>query len=214
MNGMKLKTVLIDFDGTISDSVPVIFNTIDLISKKYGIAVSRESIIEELRNIGIKAILKKHKISWYKLPFFLKDFRAEYRKEKPYQRIIKGIQPVILELKNLGFKLGLITSNGKANVLLFLKNNNLNVFDFIFSDIRVFGKISIIKKFLRKNSFNPQEVIYLGDEIRDIEAAKRTGIKIIAVSWGLQSRQSLAKYNPDFLIDQPEEIIEILKSFN
>jgi phosphoglycolate phosphatase-like HAD superfamily hydrolase len=50
----------------------------------------------------------------------------------------------------------------------------------------------------------------VGDETRDIEAAKKSHIKVIAVSWGFNSRQVLEKYSPDFLIDYPGELIDVI----
>lgn len=50
----------------------------------------------------------------------------------------------------------------------------------------------------------------MGDEIRDIDAAKKTGIKVIAVGWGFNSPQALAAQNPNFLIERPQELIEIM----
>jgi phosphoglycolate phosphatase-like HAD superfamily hydrolase len=65
---------------------------------------------------------------------------------------------------------------------------------------------------LRKESLNPEEVVYVGDETRDIEAAKKSQIKVIAVTWGFNSKQVLAAQNPDFLIDRPEELIKVIES--
>jgi len=59
---------------------------------------------------------------------------------------------------------------------------------------------------------NPEEVIYVGDETRDIEASQKINIKVIVVSWGFNSRTVLAEHNPDFLIHQPQELIEVMKS--
>ena len=53
----------------------------------------------------------------------------------------------------------------------------------------------------------------MGDEIRDIDAAKKTGIKVIAVGWGFNSQEALAAQNPNFLIERPQELIEIMNSW-
>lgn len=55
------------------------------------------------------------------------------------------------------------------------------------------------------------EVIYVGDETRDVEAAKKVGVKVIAVTWGINSEKILRKQNPDYLIVKPKELIEVLK---
>ena len=44
-----------------------------------------------------------------------------------------------------------------------------------------------------------------------LRPAKKVGIKIAAVSWGFTTKEGLMKHNPDFLIDVPEELLEIIK---
>ena len=53
-------------------------------------------------------------------------------------------------------------------------------------------------------------MIYIGDETRDIEAAHDAKIKIIAVTWGLNSRQILTKYKPEWLVNAPDDVITVL----
>jgi phosphoglycolate phosphatase-like HAD superfamily hydrolase len=50
-----------------------------------------------------------------------------------------------------------------------------------------------------------------GDETKDIEAARKIGIKVISVSWGYNSSQALAAEHPDFLIYRPEELLQVLE---
>lgn len=95
----------------------------------------------------------------------------------------------------------------------FLSINELDsLFDFIYSGVTIFGKTTIINNVLRQKQFKPQAVIYVGDETRDIEASKKANIKVIAVTWGFNSPEILAKQNPDFLIHQPRELLEVIKN--
>ena len=63
---------------------------------------------------------------------------------------------------------------------------------------------------MKINKLTPEEVIYVGDETRDIEASKTIPIKVIAVSWGFNSAEALAKQNPDFLIQKPSELLKVM----
>ena len=54
------------------------------------------------------------------------------------------------------------------------------------------------------------DVYFVGDEVRDIDAGKKTGIKTIAVSWGYNTKDALAKEHPDYLIDSPLELKDIV----
>ena len=117
------------------------------------------------------------------------------------------------ELKMQGYRLGIITSNDRENVTLFLEKNRLKeLFEFIYSGATIFGKSRVINRFLKQANLAPEEVIYVGDETCDIEAAKRSKIKMIAVSWGFNSKTVLAEHNPDFLIHHPHQLIQAIAS--
>ncbi|HLB58081.1 MAG TPA: HAD hydrolase-like protein, partial [Gammaproteobacteria bacterium] len=56
------------------------------------------------------------------------------------------------------------------------------------------------------------ETFYIGDETRDIQAAKKNHIYSIAVTWGFNNKKVLAAEKPDFLIDNPKELLAVLKT--
>ena len=56
-----------------------------------------------------------------------------------------------------------------------------------------------------------QDIIYVADEVRDIEAARKAGVKIICVSWGYNDKSSLEKNNPDALVDNTDQLFAVIK---
>ena len=52
-----------------------------------------------------------------------------------------------------------------------------------------------------------EECLFVGDSAADMEAGKRAGIRTCAVTWGYGSREDLARWQPDFWIDSPAELI-------
>ena len=68
-----------------------------------------------------------------------------------------------------------------------------------------------MKKIIKKERLELKEVLYVGDEIRDIHAAKNTGIHIASVAWGYNTVESLKKNKPEYLIYEPAELIDICK---
>ena len=60
--------------------------------------------------------------------------------------------------------------------------------------------------------FSKSNVYFVGDEVRDIEAGKKTRIKTIAVSWGYNTKDALARERPDYLIDSPLDLKTIVLS--
>jgi phosphoglycolate phosphatase len=126
-------------------------------------------------------------------------------------KVFKGLPGVLTKLKTLGYSLNILTSNSKQNVELFIKQNDLLIFDQVCGDVSLFGKDKAILNFIKQNSLSKDKAIYIGDEIRDVVACKKAGIEIIAVSWGFNSKAGLQKSQPDYLIDKPTNLLSLLK---
>jgi phosphoglycolate phosphatase-like HAD superfamily hydrolase len=95
----------------------------------------------------------------------------------------------------------------------FLQINQLNVFEFVCSEKNIFNKASKLNHLLKKNKLDPQNVFYIGDETRDMEAAKEVGVKTVAVTWGFNSEKALLERQPDYLIRQPRDLVALLDNF-
>ena len=93
-------------------------------------------------------------------------------------------------------------------MLAFLKNNDLaHFFDFVNAGTTLFGKSRIINRVLREHHWAAEEVIYIGDETRDISAAKKSRLTMISVGWGFSYPAILQEYQPDFLVYHPSELM-------
>jgi len=204
------KVIIFDFDGTLADTIDILLSITNRLSAEFGFKSATKEELAQLSNLTSWQILKYSGISIFKFPLLIRKLKAELRSEIPTIQLFSGIKEVLLELKKLGFQLGIITSNSRENVLASLENNNLqDTFTFIYSS-STFGKHKVIDRWLKREHINPEQVVYVGDEVRDIDAAKKTGIKIISVGWGFNSQEALAAHNPDFLIERPQELIEIM----
>lgn len=207
---MHQKTLLFDFDGTIADNLKTLFTIVNDLSDEFGYKKILDSEIEKYRNKNLQQSFKEIGISYLKLPFFTKRVREELNKEMGNIKPVEGIKEVLLELKKKKFRLGIITTNTKENIKIFLEKNNLALFDFIYSGSSIFGKAKVLGKLLKKLNLKPEDTIYIGDETRDIEAAKKSKIKITSVGWGFNSQKILQKYSPDYFVREPKDLIDIL----
>ncbi|QSJ14876.1 HAD-IA family hydrolase [Nostoc sp. UHCC 0702] len=210
---MTQKVIIFDFDGTLADTVDALVGIANRLAVEFDYVQITQEELALLRNFTSREIIKYSGISLLKIPFLLKKVKSELKNKIHEFKPIPGIREALIELQNQGYRLGIITSNSQDNVTAFLKMNELdNLFDFIYSGVTIFGKTTIINNVLRQKQLKPQSVIYVGDETRDIEASKKANIKVIAVTWGFNSPEVLAKQNPDFLIDQPSELLEVMKN--
>jgi len=212
---MTQKVIIFDFDGTIADTVDALVNIANSLAVEFSFAPITPEEFLLLKNLTSREIFKYSGIPLFKIPFLLKKVKRELKNKIPELKPIQGIPEALLELQENGSRLGIITSNSKGNVKEFLKINNLdNFFEFVHTGVTIFGKTTIINNVLKQKQIKTQEVIYVGDETRDIEASKKAQIKICSVTWGFNSEVALTKEYPDFLIHHPRELVEIVNSIS
>lgn len=204
------KTVIVfDFDGTIADTFNTILKILDGLSEEFGFKKIESNQIEKLRNRGIRELMKEQTaISMARLPFLVRRIRNELNKKLPIIAPIEGIGEALSALTGKGYKTAIISSNSKENIEKFLKDNGIHI-DFIYSGSSVFGKSRVINSFIKNEKLNRENMVYVGDEIRDIEAAHKSHIFSIAVSWGYNSEGLLMKAAPNMLIHKPAELEKI-----
>lgn len=205
--------VLFDFDGTIADSFDAVLAIANRLAANFGYPITPPETVEYLRKLGSREVLQVVQVSPFKLPFLLRRLRAELNQEITQLKPFPGIPEALADLKNQGHSLGIATSNSVENVRLFLHANHLsNHFDFLASGLTIFGKSRILRQMMRQQGISPQQVIYVGDETRDIEAAHQLKLPVIAVAWGFNSVETLKRHNPDYLAKSPRSLPAIVAS--
>jgi phosphoglycolate phosphatase-like HAD superfamily hydrolase len=209
-----IKLIIFDFDGTLADSLEIIFHIINNLASEFDYHPSSYSEIHELKKLTDCQIIKQSGIALYKIPFLVRRLRIELKQELLNIALFPGIKEAIRELNDQGYQLGIITYNSRENVRRVLENHGLHdAFDFIYNTPTIIGKHLVIRKLLKEKNLSPADVVVVGDEIRDIIGAKKAKTRAIAVSWGFDDRELLVTNQPDVIIDHPQEILPLVYSW-
>ena len=212
---MSAKVILFDFDGTIADTYEAVADITNQLSTEFGYKALDTEEQSLLKNLSSREIFKLSEISIFKLPFLVRRVRSELSKEIGELLPIEGLTQILLELKKQGYILGVVTSNIKENVDIFFKSNNLSyLFNYVYSCTSIFGKHRIINQVIREHQLNRSDVIYVGDETRDIRSARKSNVGIVAVSWGFNSEIALKEFQPDYLVNTPQELISAVNLYH
>jgi phosphoglycolate phosphatase len=133
----------------------------------------------------------------------------EYASNVDYYRDVKPLPAVLPVLEGLcgNNSLVIISSNSAQAIRKILARLQYNgcFQDILGSEFHRSKKIKIDQavatfRISRDNTY------YVGDTSGDIREGKAAGVKTIAVTWGWHSRDTLAAAQPDYLIDNPEEL--------
>ena len=208
---MIYKTLVFDFDGTIADTLGETRRIFNRIAPEYGIREVAEHELEQLRHLSLKELLDHLDIPKRRVPALIARGTGMMRGNITQLQLIEGMHAVLVELRRHVSSFGILTSNATANVDLFLRTHGLrDEFDFISSTSKLTGKSKHLKAIRKTFSLRPGEMLYIGDELRDVKASQKAGIPIAAVTWGFNSRESLAASKPDHLFHQPADFLRLL----
>jgi phosphoglycolate phosphatase len=210
---MDTKLIIFDFDGTIADTQEAVISITNRLAPEFGFSPLNEEDIAHYRHLRAREIIRQSRVSWWQIPFLMKRVKEELKKEILTIQPITGMETALEQLKQQNFQLGIITSNSQENATQFLRQHGLlHCFNFVESSFYLFGKDKVIKRLLRQKKISPEATTYVGDETRDIEAARKSGVKVVAVGWGFNAATALANCQPDALIFHPSELVCCLVS--
>lgn len=209
--GGPVSVLVFDFDGTIGDTFWQGLEILNRLSGEFGFKSLSKEELPHARDMTTRQLMRHLGIPSRKLPKIASKGVRELRSRINEIQPIPGVPDALRKLKEAGFRLGIITSNSEENVGIFLKNHDLEIFEFVRSSSRLLGKAREIRQAMKRHSFGIGDVLFVGDETRDIEACRRAGIRCVAVTWGYNSEKSLVAQNPYCVLHEPHELPELCR---
>ncbi|MBP1966906.1 phosphoglycolate phosphatase [Paenibacillus aceris] len=173
----------------------------------------REQDLALLRSLSIAERVDRLGVPALQIPKLIIAGRQLYQDNIRTLHVVPGMKEVIAKLSSQGVKSSILSSNSEANIRLFLKNNKMEgVFKEIISAKLLFGKHHSIRKVMKQWGTTASRMIYVGDELRDIEACKKLGVPIVAVTWGYDAPRLLLRGQPDYFVNTPGELLKTLQT--
>lgn len=203
-------TILFDFDGTLAETMMLIHDVFNRISGVYGYRQMPEEEIEELRHMGIHEFVAHFDIPVWKVPLIAFHARRLMHDNIHEMHPPKGLVDVLTQIHDSGrYHMDILTSNRRKNVLKFLDEHSMGWFDEVHTTRSILSKKRRVKKYIREKGIDPQSLYYVGDTSVDVESARLAGAKVVAVTWGLNTAEALARSHPDHLVDHPGQLLDI-----
>jgi phosphoglycolate phosphatase len=202
---MRYSLVIFDLDGTLADSLPWFLRHVNSIAERFSFRRVAQEDIEVLRGLGSREILRHLEVPLWKLPGIARYMRRLKAEHLASIALFPGADAMLRALADVGLRLALVSSDSEANA-----RRQLGEAAALFSDFdcgaSIFGKAAKFRRILKRAALSTEQAIAIGDEVRDIEAARAAGIACGAVTWGYAAPEALRVFGPDLVFERMEDI--------
>ncbi len=203
------KYIVFDFDGTLVDSRAAFLSLYNEMAQKQGYLPMTPDNLGQLRDMSIADRCKFLKVPMYRLPFLVAEALKKYKSIIPSLQFNEGIKELLEEFSGKEIPYALLSSNSKDNIQEFFGLQGIRIED-VYTSGKIFGKDKMLKKFLKDKKLNASEILYVGDESRDVIACKQVGVPVAWVSWGYDAFAAVEGHAPEYMINSPSELLRMI----
>jgi phosphoglycolate phosphatase len=207
---LKYRLAIFDFDGTLADTLPWMRSVFNELADEHGFRRVELHDYERFRDLHGTALLRELGLPLWKLPRVVSSMRRRMAEHTGEFSLFPGTSDVLHRLAAGGVQLAIVSSNSRENVERVLTANKAKLITHFACGVSMFGKAAKLRQLIRRSGIQPQRAIYVGDEIRDAEAAGKAGIAFGAVTWGQHRPEILCGQNPAEMFTTVQEIADKL----
>lgn len=203
---------IFDLDGTLADTIPLIHQTTRLALARFGLTASEAEITSF---IGIPlVVVGAHFLGDARKEEYMQAFYEYYQQFKGEVKAFPDLQAMLAQLRDAGAKLGVATSKRKGPAFETLETIGL----LEFFSVVVHSESGCgfkpgpgpAEHTMRELGSESHHSWFIGDSVHDIACAKAAGIRSVAVSWGVYSRDQLAEAEPEYVCETVVELHALL----
>jgi len=198
-----------DFDGTLADSADWLFGALNEVAGRFGFRTTTEDERQALRCCDNREIIRRLQVPMWRLPAIARHMRRRAAENIDSIRLFRGVPEALTALRKNGTQLSIVSSNSEENVRLILGTELAGRIAFYGCGAPLFGKTSKLRTAIRHCNVDRRRTIYIGDETRDIEAARAAGTASGAVLWGYAASDALLDLDPTIAFDHVDQLRDL-----
>lgn len=195
---------LFDFDGTLADSFPFFAETLGDVADRFGFRRFGADEVDDLRALGAREIMARAGVPMWKVPAIAAHFRARMAERINEIPLFPGAGEMLAGVRAGGATIAVVTSNAEDNVRRVLGPELARLVDHFDCGLALFGKAARIRRLIRHFGRRPDDCVFVGDELRDLDAARACGIRFVGVGWGYTRPDALAAAGADVVVNVGE----------
>ncbi|ABI77657.1 HAD-superfamily hydrolase, subfamily IA, variant 1 [Hyphomonas neptunium ATCC 15444] len=196
----KPDLIIFDFDGTLADSVSFFRALLPELSQKFRFRLPSHEEQEAMRGHPPREVMSSLGIPGWKLPMIAVYARKRARAAEAFP-LFEGTLDLLDAVMAKGIPVAVVSSNAEAVVRRALGPEISSRISAWSCGAGMFGKAKHFRDVMKRLKADPARTLAVGDEIRDIDAAREVGICCVAVSWGFAPIDALKAARPDHAFD-------------
>ena len=206
-----IRGVIFDFDGTLIDSYEAIAGSLNEVCS----AFSRPPLgLEEVRGMvghGLEQLIEKA-VGPEKVEEGVRLFRHSYATSCESQtQLLPRVKETLEELERRGYEMAIATNKPSNFARIILKSLEI---EHLFAEVLGPNDVDkpkpdpeMLELIMMRIGLGPEEVVYIGDMILDIQVARRAGVSVFALPTGSASREALLEGRPDRLLKRFSDLL-------
>jgi phosphoglycolate phosphatase len=203
------RLVVLDFDGTLADSFGWFCSVLNGVADRYRFRRVEMDEVDDLRRQGARAVVAHLRIPRWKLPLIARHMHALAARDAAQIPLFPGVPAMLAEIAAAGVPMAILSSNRADTIRRVLGPENAARIGAYACGASIFGKARRLRTLLAREGVAPGRALCIGDEIRDLEAARALGCPFGAVAWGYTEGRALAALGPEHLFSEPAEIARL-----
>jgi phosphoglycolate phosphatase len=203
------RLAIFDYDGTLADSFPWFCSVLNDTARKFGFREVAESEVDELRALGSREIVARLGVPMWKMPAIAIHMRKLSAASRSEIALFPGARELLGELAGRGISVAIVSSNGEEVIRHALGPAAAHVTQFDCGS-SLWGKAAKFKAVLEHAGIDRGDAIAIGDEIRDIDAARSAEIAAGVVTFGYNTGAALRAHRPEHVFNSYADVLAAL----
>lgn len=204
---MGYRLIIFDFDGTLADSAAWFAGAFNGVARRFGFREIDAAEMAELRGRPNREVVARLGVPPWKLPFIAAHVRKLASEAAPSIALFPGVDDMLRRLADRGVKLAIVSSNSEATIRKVLGPELAGLIAHYGCGASIFGKAAKFRQVIRKAGVAEADVLSVGDEVRDIEAARKLRLAAGAVTWGYATAEILQAQRPCAMFETTDDVL-------
>jgi len=212
------RAIIFDLDGTLADTLDDIVNAVNYALDHVQHEPLDHAAVRRMVGDGLPALMSRagETSDEAMVAFLVRRFQEHY--EENYlanTRLFEGADRFLARCDQQGMLLAILSNKPHTYTLLIcdelLERWSFGAIVGAHEGLPIKPHPAAALAMADAMKRDPAEMFFVGDSVVDIETARATGMRSVAVTWGFQDRERLRSAGPDHLVDDFDELWEVIR---